>query len=129
MIAFFPNSIFFGYHTVALEKVFFDGILQEGTSEIRTFFFGIIGGTIAGYFFLQTMIVRFSFLHREKWAWYAIFWAILLWFVTDSTISILHGAYFNVWMINIPSFLLVVTPLVMTFRQFKQSTTKEFESD
>lgn len=118
IIAFLPASIFFEYHTNALGETFLNGFITEEAEKLRTFFFGIIGATIAGYFLLQTMIVIYPFRNREKWAWHAIFWALLLWFITDSTLSILHGAFFNVWMINIPSLLLTLLPLLMTVNVF-----------
>jgi hypothetical protein len=114
LIALFPGSFLFEMHTAALAEAFFGKELTEGTEQMRRFFFGIIGGTIAGYFLLQTLIVLFPFRNRERWAWHAIFWAILLWFTIDSTLSILHGAFFNVWMINVPSLLIILLPLVFT---------------
>jgi hypothetical protein len=119
LIALFPGSFLFEMHTSALSEVFVGEELTEGTEQMRRFFFGIIGGTIAGYFLLQTLIVLFPFRKGERWAWHAIFWAILLWFTIDSTLSILHGAFFNVWMINIPSLLLTLIPLLFTRKFFK----------
>jgi hypothetical protein len=118
LIALFPGSFLFEMHTSALSEVFFGEELTAGTEQMRRFFFGIIGGTIAGYFLLQTLIVLFPFQKGERWAWHAIFWAILLWFVIDSTLSILHGALFNVWMINVPSLLIILLPLMFTYKNF-----------
>ena len=119
IIALLPGSFLFEAHTAALSEAFFGGVLPEQAEQMRRFFFGIIGGTIAGYFLLQTLIVLFPFRNGERWAWHAVFWAILLWFVIDSTLSILHGAFFNVWMINIPALLLTLIPLVFTRKFFK----------
>lgn len=118
VIAWFPASKLFELHTTALGANFFNGTLPGEAEEMRRFFYGITGGTIAGYFLLQTMIVLYPFRRRERWAWHAVLWAILLWFVTDSTLSMLHGALFNVWMINIPSLVLTLLPLLMTYRYF-----------
>jgi hypothetical protein len=118
IIAFLPDSFLFSDHTEALADTFFDGELSEGAGDMRNFFFGIIGGTITGYFLLQTLIVWIPFYRRERWAWHAVFWAILTWFVIDSTLSIFHGAFFNVWMINIWALLLTIIPLVMTYGDF-----------
>lgn len=123
LIALAPNSFFFSYHTEAIVETFSNGYLPEEAHRLRTFLFGIIGGTISGYFFLQTCIVWIPFYRKEPWAWHAIFWALMLWFVIDSGMSIYHGAYFNIWMINIWSLLLTAIPLVMTYRDFKDKTT------
>jgi hypothetical protein len=124
LIALFPGSFLFELHTVALAEAFFGENLTESTEQMRRFFFGIIGGTIAGYFLLQTLIVIFPFRNRECWSWHAIFWAILLWFLIDSTLSIVHGAFFNVWMINIPSLLLIMIPLLFTIKFFHGGYTE-----
>ncbi len=118
-IALDPNSFLFSYHTEAIADTFFDGYLPEEAQHLRTFLFGIIGGTIAGYFFLQTCIVWIPFYRKELWAWQSILGAMVLWFIIDSCMSIYHRAYFNVWMINIWSLLLTTVPLVMTYRNFK----------
>jgi hypothetical protein len=121
IIALFPGSFMFEHHTTALEQSFFDGQMDNDADHMRRFFFGIIGGTIAGYFLLQTFIVIYAFKKREIWSWYAILLAILLWFITDSILSLWHGAFFNVWMINIPSLALTIVPLAMTRRYFHKS--------
>ena len=121
VIAIFPDSFLFATHIAATGEVFFDGTVPPDSAELRSFLFAPIGGTIAGYFLLQTMIVWGPFRDREPWAWYAILGALLLWFVTDSTLSILHGALFNVWMVNIWTLLLVGLPLLMTRRAFQKT--------
>jgi hypothetical protein len=119
MIAFFPDSMIFAAHTAAIADTFFQGALPEGANRLRSFLFGIIGATIAGYFLLQTLIAWIPFRRCEPWAWHAILWAILLWFVVDSTLSTAHGAWFNVWMINTGSLALTLIPLIFTRKHFK----------
>ncbi len=118
LIAFWPNSPVFAPHTAALERVFFGGAMPEDARHLRSFLLGPLGGTIAGYFLMQTLIVAGPFRRREPWAWHAIAWPLLLWFAVDSTMSIYHGAAFNVWMINLSTLLLVGIPLVATRRAF-----------
>ncbi|MCC5805751.1 MAG: hypothetical protein JJU00_05420 [Opitutales bacterium] len=118
LIALAPDSVLFAAHTRALAATWFDGGLTDDATALRRFFFGIIGGTIAGYFLLQTLIVWIPFRRRERWAWHAVLWALLLWFTVDSTMSVRHGALFNVWMINIWPAVLTAVPLAMTRRAF-----------
>ncbi len=122
VIAIFPDSILFAPHTAGIEEVFFDGAMPESANELRTFLFALLGGTIAGYFLMQTLIVWGPFYRREPWAWHAVLWALLIWFVTDSTLSTIHGALFNVWMVNLWTLFLVGLPLVMTRREFTRSS-------
>lgn len=122
LIAFTPSNIIFSYYLEAIGDTFFRGNITEEIHHLRTFLFGIIGGTISGYFLMQTFIVWIPFYRKERWAWHAILWAIVLWFTIDSSLSIYHGAYFNIWMINIWSLLLTLLPLIMTYSEFKKSS-------
>ena len=122
MIALLADTVLFAPYTSAMETVFFDGAMSESTNEMRTFLFAPLGATIAGYFLLQTMIVWGPFRRREPWAWHAVFWALLIWFVPDSLLSIYHGAFFNVWMVNLWTLFLVGLPLLMTRRAFTESS-------
>lgn len=118
LIALAPSSFLFGFHTTAMAETFFQGTMPEDADRLRTFLFAPLGGTIAGCFLLQTFIVWVPFYRREPWAWHAVLWAMLLWFVVDSGLSIHHGAFFNVWMVNIWALLLVGLPLAMTYKDF-----------
>lgn len=129
IIALAPSSFFFQYHTEAITQIFFSGYLPGEAQQLRRFLCGIAGGTIAGYFLLQTCIVWIPFYRRELWSWQAIFWAMLLWFVIDSGMSIYHGAYFNIWMINIWPLLLTLFPLVMTYKSFKKQDPVGISAD
>lgn len=122
VIAFAPDSPFFVMHTEAIAAAWFPEGLTGGAEQVRHFFFGIIGGTLAGYFLLQGAIVWVPFYHRERWAWHAILWAMVVWFLIDSTLSIVNGALFNVWMINVWPLILVLLPLVMTHGSFFRTT-------
>lgn len=119
VIAVLPDSALFALHASATADVFFDGDMPAQAAELRAFLFGPLGGTIAGYFLMQTFVVWGPFRRREPWAWHAILWAMLLWFVVDSAMSTLHGAFFNVWMINLSTLVLVGLPLLMTRRAFR----------
>lgn len=121
LIAFTPDNFIFSYYTETINENFFSGNISGEAQHLRTFLFGIIGGTISGYFLMQTFIVWIPFYRKELWAWHAILWAIVLWFVIDSSLSIYHGAYFNILMINIWSLLLTLIPLIMTYNDFKKT--------
>lgn len=120
VIAFFPDSPVFDAHTAAIEEAFFDGTMPGEAGELRAFLFAPIGGTIAGYFLMQSIVVWGPFRRRERWAWHAVLWPMLLWFCVDSALSIAHGAFFNVWMINIWTLVLVGLPLLMTRGAFQE---------
>jgi hypothetical protein len=117
-IAIVPDAPLLAVHTSALERVFFGGSMPEPAAQLRRLLLGPLGGTIAGYFLLQAFVVSGPFRRREPWAWHAVLWPMLLWFVVDSGMSVYHGAFFNVWMINVWTLLLVGLPLAMTRRAF-----------
>lgn len=118
-IALFPEAAFFDHHTTQIERAFFGGAITEEGARLRAFLLGPLGGTIAGYFLLQVFIVWGPFQRREPWAWHAILWSLLLWFGIDSTMSIRHGAAFNVWMVNLGTLVPIGLALGMTYRYFR----------
>ncbi|TVR51743.1 MAG: hypothetical protein EA425_06385 [Puniceicoccaceae bacterium] len=116
VIALAPASWFFSPWNYAVSRHFFGGSLPEEAAALRSFFMGLLGGTIAGYFLLQSLVVMQGFRKRQAWAWWAVTGALMLWFVVDSARSFHHGAWFNVLMVNLPTLVLVGLPLVMTAR-------------
>lgn len=118
ILAIFPGAAFLALHTLQIERVFFDGAMTREAEDLRAFLLGPLGGTIAGYFLLQVFIVWGPFRRREPWSWHAVLWALLLWFVIDSSMSVRHGAVFNVWMVNIWTLLPIGLGLAMTYRYF-----------
>ncbi|MFH5885926.1 hypothetical protein ACG2F4_16580 [Halalkalibaculum sp. DA3122] len=120
--ALLPDSIIFKLYNTAMADAFSGGSFTETSDQLRRFLFGPLGGTIAGYFVLQTFIVWNGFYRRERWTWHAILWALLLWFTIDTAVSLYHRAYFNVWMINIWTLALHGIPLAMTYRYFDHAS-------
>jgi len=119
VIAFFGNSTLFEIHNSASERIYFEGNeMTGGLLNFKNFLFGIIGGTIAGFHLLIIFISEYAFKKKEKWAYLAIWSAMLLWFLIDSGLSIYYGAIFNVLYINIGSMLLIILPLIFTMKDF-----------
>ena len=119
LVAFAGNSVFLDPHNYFTKEVFFSG--EELTPEILRFknwLFGIIGGTIVGFHVLMVMISENAFKKKEKWAYRAMWYGLLSWFVIDSGISLYYGAIHNVVLINVVALILIGLPLVMTRRDF-----------
>jgi hypothetical protein len=121
-IALAPDSLLFDHHTDAIAKAFFGGDMPESGRDMRAFLFGPLGGTIVGYFVMQLFVVLGPFRRRERWAWHAVAWPLLAWFTLDSAMSVYHGATFNVWMVNLPTLVLVGIPLLATRADFSPRT-------
>lgn len=82
----------------------------------RKFILAPMGGTLAGYFVLVLYITLYPFRERKVWAHSAITAGILIWFITDSAMTIYHGAYFNMYLVNLPTLVLWGLPLLFTRR-------------
>lgn len=101
---------------------FYEGYMAQwlfGTDVLpdpaqRAFAFALIpaGATTAAFFVLMHLIVRHAFPRREAWAYRAVVWAVLVWFVVDSALSALHGAWFNIAIANVPCLVVLGVPLV-----------------
>ena len=119
LVAFAGNSFVFDLHNNYTNEVFFQGQKMSGDLLLfKNWLFGIIGGTIVGFHTLAIMISENAFKKREKWAYYALWIALLAWFVIDSSISVLTGAIHNVLIINLVALILIGLPLIMTRKYF-----------
>lgn len=84
-----------------------------GSSEAwLAFLFASIGGTIAGHFAMLVFAAR-----RGHWGICLV--SVLAWFLLDSTITVLEGAWFNLWMVNLPCLVLVSVATVATARSLR----------
>ena len=104
----------FGIYTSLLARSQW-GTSQPTPEALDTFAFMTVplGATTAGYFVMVFMLVRFGFAQRQPWAYWSVVAALLTWFVIDSVFSGLHGAYFNIWLVNLPCLLIMGVPLLM----------------
>lgn len=116
LIALFPETPILALWHDFLARTFFAGDMPDDAARLRSFLFGPLGGTIAGFYVFQGFVVRNAFAHRERWAWWAILLATAFWFITDSSMSLVHGAWWNVLLVNVPALLLNAIPLAMTVR-------------
>ncbi|MDR9419583.1 hypothetical protein [Gracilimonas sp.] len=120
-IAFLGHSTLFEFHNSRIAETFFQGRIPENAEYFKQFIYGPLGGTISGYFILQFFIVKYAFRSKQPWSWNAIVYGLLTWFLIDSTLSVIHGAYFNVYTINLATLLLHAPPLVMTYNHFQSA--------
>ncbi|MCH2173732.1 hypothetical protein MK489_23390 [Myxococcota bacterium] len=102
----------------------FDTVFAESerlgaeAQAVKSFLLGPLGGTILGFFVLSGFVAAGPFKRREPWAWWALATSLVSWFVLDSAVSIAHGAWFNVVLINCVTLLAEGLPLLMTYRAF-----------
>lgn len=112
LIAHQGDGALFGPWRVALSAAQFAGAeVPDAARALVRFFLGPIGGSTLGHFVLVAFLVRHAPLGDER---RVLLWAlgsVLTWFVLDSTCSVLAGAAFNVWMVNLPALVLTAGPL------------------
>ena len=113
-VAIAPNSFPLSLWTEAVDARFFPARVHPNAVALRSFLMAPLGATIAGTYLLQSFVVVHAFRKRENWAWHAILYSTLLWFGVDSMMSVVHGAYFNIAMINLAPLVVFGIPLLAT---------------
>lgn len=129
VVALMPDNALLVWWNQAAAQHFFGGPIPPESEAFGSFLFGPLGATIGGFYVLQIFIVWNAFWRRERWAWWAVALATLLWFSIDSIRSLQHGAAFNVWMINLPALSVILLPLSMTWEDFNQETKTPYYTD
>ncbi len=105
------------YDSLMAQAFFNQPLLPPPAEKVFRFILAPFGTTTAGYFLLQYYIAAHAFVKRQYWAYQAIVLAFLFWFITDTSLSIYHQAYFNIWMANIPA-LLLMSPVIVCTRKY-----------
>jgi len=97
--------------------------LSSEAMKVKAFMHGPLGGTLAGYFVMAFFLVFHGFPKRMRWTYHAVAAGLLAWFLVDSAACCIHGAYFNVAMVNIPALLILGIPLAMLRKAFYAATS------
>lgn len=122
LVAFAGNSIFFELHNESSAEVFFkSNEFEPEVLKFKNWLFGIIGGTIVGFHVLMVFISENSFKRKERWAYWAMWAAMISWFLIDSGISYYYGAIHNIMLINLVALVLIGLPLIMTRKAFARN--------
>lgn len=109
----------FGIYEKAMAQSFYNqDELPEQVNKVFQFILAPFGMTMAGYFLLQYYIAKNAFAKRELWGYRSIINAFFFWFILDTTISAIYGAWFNIVLANIPS-LIAMLPILFTKKYFK----------
>lgn len=127
LVAVQPFGPLFAMRNAAIAETFLGGRWSPESISYHAFSSGALGGTIVGFYVLQAFIVAVPFRRRERWAWHAIVWGTVLWFLVDSAVSLWHGAAFNVYMVNVVPIAIFGLPLVATFGAFFRAGGKPID--
>lgn len=119
IIAYFGDSPLFDiYNQQLIARFWHTTQLPDNVKEFKAFLFGSLGGTIAGKYIVMAYIVYYPFRQKEAWAWKALFWGQIVWFVIDSSVSFYHHAYFNILIINMLPMIIIGVPLLRVRKCF-----------
>lgn len=110
------------YDGIFAREIFGQDSLPADAERAKAFLLGPFGATDAGYFILFYFIVAEAFARREAWAHRALCVAVAAWFLLDCAVSAYHGAYFNIYVVNLPAICLLAPPLIFTRKYFRPDT-------
>ena len=78
---------------------------------------GIIGAVMAGWMLAIILLARGPFMTGERYAWKAIAWPLLGWYLIDTCFSVGHGVWGNV-LLNTATAVMFGIPLIGSRRLF-----------
>jgi hypothetical protein len=89
---------------------------EEVRGNIR-FANGIIGAVMAGWMLTIILLARGPFMTGERYAWQAIAWPLMGWYLIDTCFSVAHGVRGNV-LLNTATAVMFGIPLIGSRRHF-----------
>jgi len=111
VVAFGMDGPFFAIYRDLFGRYFFGGDLPLEAQRYLVFIAGPIGATFAGHFAMLAWAVRSTGAQRPAWLLQCVVTSVMAWFVVDSSMSILHGAWFNVVVVNVPTLVAMAYPV------------------
>lgn len=118
--AIYGDNPLFAPYTHAIAAVFWQASdIPVEIKPFQRFIFGPLGGTIACCYILLAFIAWYPFKRKEVWARNAIIAAFGTWILLDSAVSLYFGVYFQIYIINVFSFLQKSLPIIFTWKDFK----------
>ncbi len=98
----------FDLYNAAIADHFFGGPMSLASVAFERLGFGLIGAAVAAHFVILTAVMWRA--GHERWAPWAVLTSMSAWFFVDSAICVAEGAWFNIAMVNLPSFLAAAVP-------------------
>ena len=128
MVFFNTTSVFDALFNDNINPAFWGSDGPDPTAlRFQSWAYGLLGATIAGWGVIIFFLVKIPFAQREKWAWNAFFWGLLLWYVLDTGASIYYGVLFNA-AFNTAIFLVALIPLLFTQGRMLEQSEGELKS-
>jgi len=108
------HTFLFELYRGAIANAWFHGSLPPPAIAWLRLSYALIGATFLGHFLMLALALRHA--AGERWALHAVAVSMMGWFLVDATASIWHDAWFNVWMIDLPSLVALALPWSLATR-------------
>jgi hypothetical protein len=122
LLAFFNQSaIFDALFNSQINPAFWQSTtVPELAWDFQRWAYGVLGATVAGWGVFLAFLAYYPFAKKEKWVWNCIASGLMVWFVSDTAISLAFGVVFNAFF-NLALFVAGVLPLLATRREFRKT--------
>lgn len=104
----------FAPYRALVAAAWFGGTLPDAAARWLSFAFGLVGATFAGHFVMLWWALRAA--PGAAWALRMVAVSVGAWFVVDSAGCLLHGAAFNVLVVNVPCLVSLAVPWALAWR-------------
>jgi hypothetical protein len=115
VVALGSHTLVFAPYQQAIADAWFHGTLPVDAWIWLRFTSALIGATFLGHFVMLALALRHA--AGQRWVLDAVASSMLAWFLIDASQSAVHGAWFNVWMIDLPSLGAVALPWWLALRE------------
>ena len=118
-IAFFGRTPAFDIFNNQINPIFWDSdAITIASQNFQGWMYAGWGSTIAGWGLMVIFIVHYAFINKARWAWNALAWGLVLWYLLDTGFSLYYSVIFNAFF-NTGILILFALPLVFTCKAFK----------
>jgi hypothetical protein len=120
-MAFLSGTPLFDLFNRQIDPAFWSAIaVDDAARQFQQWIYGVWGATIAGWGISLAYVARYPFSRKERWSRDALALGLLVWFVLDTSLSVIHKVYFNV-AFNTALLILGLLPVVFTWKEFTQA--------
>jgi len=108
------SEIFWIVFNPIIESSFWPAEVPPEAQLFRSWVYGAWGGTVAGFGLLLAATAGTLFQDKHTRLRHGVMAALTLWFVVDSTASLVHGAWGNALFINLPAYVALGLPILLS---------------
>ena len=122
LLAFFNQTALFDWlFNNQINPVFWESAaLPDVAPDFQRWIYGVLGATLAGWGIFLAFLAYYPFARKERWAWNCIAVGLLVWFASDTAMSLAFAVYFNAFF-NLALFIAGMLPLLFTWREFHKA--------